>query len=396
MKKEPLVSVLLSIYKVEDYLEECLDSIINQSYKNLEIVCVDNGSPDRCGEILAEYAQKDKRIKVITLKENKMVCGGRNAGLDNATGDFICFVDPDDWIEENHIKAMVDTIMTKKDPDGNPLNLVLNSALISFVNDTNKVIEVRNFKSGLFSIKDYNKNIFLEIAIPMWGRLYRKKFIDKHNVRFLEGMHTDNIPFTTKLLAHMNYWYIISNDDMKKSAYHYRLITMEGSITPIISLRSLELPDCLENLYDYFCKFKYNKKIKVMYYEFFTSYFPRHEDQPRYYTKFKKLMQKMENDIKSSGLYTSNEINLCNLLLYTTSPFDFIDRYYNKQIIPDNKVKFKFLLFDKISLFSVKGNKNKKISYKFLGLTIWKLKYKKNSTRAYLFGCLPIYKKISK
>ena len=75
-KKQNLVSVLLSIYNVDDYLEECLDSILGQSYKNLEVVCVNNGSPDRCGEILKKYAKKDERIKIVTLKENKMLCGG--------------------------------------------------------------------------------------------------------------------------------------------------------------------------------------------------------------------------------------------------------------------------------------------------------------------------------
>ena len=114
--KNNLVSILLSIYNVEKYLEECLDSILAQSYENLEIVCVDNGSPDGCGKILEKYAQKDKRIKVVTLSENKKLCGGRNAGLDNATGDYICFVDPDDWIEKDHIKAMVEAIENIKDP----------------------------------------------------------------------------------------------------------------------------------------------------------------------------------------------------------------------------------------------------------------------------------------
>lgn len=111
--EQPLVSILLSIYNVEKYLEECLDSILKQSYKNIEIVCVNNGSPDNSAEILKKYAQKDKRIKIVTLKENRKLCGGRNAGLDNATGEFICFVDPDDWIEEDHIKSMVDAIQKK-------------------------------------------------------------------------------------------------------------------------------------------------------------------------------------------------------------------------------------------------------------------------------------------
>jgi glycosyltransferase involved in cell wall biosynthesis len=149
-KKEPLVSVLLSIYKVEAYLEECLDSILAQSYTNLEIICVNNGSPDRCGEILKRYENKDKRIKIVTLKENRMVCGGRNAGLDNATGDFVCFVDPDDWIEKDYIKAMVDAILTKKDANGHFYNCIMNTSIKHFTmqNNNNQLLNHRKTSGG--------------------------------------------------------------------------------------------------------------------------------------------------------------------------------------------------------------------------------------------------------
>ena len=398
MKKEPLVSVLLSIYKVEDYLEECLDSIINQSYKNLEIVCVDNGSPDRCGEILAEYAKKDKRIKVITLKENKMLCGGRNAGLDNATGDFICFVDPDDWIEENHIKAMVDTIMTKKDPYGNPYNCVVNHNAINYMKmpDGNiKKVYVFKTSEGNKTIEDVNKFPPLETDIPMWGRLYRKSFLDAHqDIRFLEGINTDNIPFTFKALAHMKNFYCMIGE--KNATYWRRLITIDGAVTVDVLWKNLEIPYCLENLFDYLKSHNLENKVRVIYYLFFTLCFPRHVDQTRYYIKFKELMKKMENTIKTSGIYTQDDINLCNLLLYTTGPFEFIERYFSvpPQTVLSSKLKIK--IFNCIPLFSKKEILHKKSKYFIFGIPVWKTKIKGSVKRGYLFGFIPFVKCIVK
>lgn len=392
--KEPLVSVLLSIYKVEEYLEECLDSILAQSYKNLEIVCVDNGSPDNCGEILKKYALKDKRIKVVTLKENKMVCGGRNAGLDNATGDFVCFIDPDDWIEKDYIKVMVDAIETKKDIEGNQLNLVVNPNVIIFNgNDIHSIKEKRFIKEEkCYSIEDYNMNTNLEIGIPMWGRLYRKSIIDKYNICFLDGFHTDNIPFTTKILSHIKYWFAIAQSNLKTS-YCYRLITPEGAITPIISLKSLELPLCLDNLYDYLVDIEKSKEIKVMFYNFFISYFPRHIDQPRYYQKFRDLMIKMENDIKTSEIYTNDEINLCNLLIYSNGFYDFMSRYFAPIQTPTNGTKSSYVvkLFDQIPIMKIYKRGNKKKYSLFKLIPVWEQKKKGMVTYYKLFG-LPFLK----
>lgn len=92
------ISVIVPIYKVEQYLRQCLDSIVNQTYRNLEIILIDDGSPDRCGEICDEYARQDDRIKVVH-KQNGGLSAARNDGLRVATGDWILFVDSDDWCE---------------------------------------------------------------------------------------------------------------------------------------------------------------------------------------------------------------------------------------------------------------------------------------------------------
>lgn len=106
MKKEPKISVIVPVYKVEQFLEKCVNSIITQTYKNLEIVLVDDGSPDGSPALCDKLAKQDKRIKVIH-KENGGVSSARNEGLKQATGDFVAFVDSDDWIEETMYEEMM-------------------------------------------------------------------------------------------------------------------------------------------------------------------------------------------------------------------------------------------------------------------------------------------------
>ena len=102
----PLISVIVPVYNVEPYIRQCLDSIINQTYQNLEIILVDDGSPDNCGAICDEYARSDKRIMVLH-KENGGVADARNAGLAASTGKYIGWVDPDDWIEADMFEYLL-------------------------------------------------------------------------------------------------------------------------------------------------------------------------------------------------------------------------------------------------------------------------------------------------
>lgn len=106
MENTPLISVIVPIYKVERYLKKCVDSILKQSYTNLEIILVDDGSPDGCGKICDAFAQADHRVKVIH-KKNGGLSDARNAGIDIAAGDYFAFVDSDDWIEPDTYAAML-------------------------------------------------------------------------------------------------------------------------------------------------------------------------------------------------------------------------------------------------------------------------------------------------
>ena len=111
----PKISIIVPIYNVEKYLDKCVSSILNQTFTDFELLLVDDGSPDRCGEMCDEYAKKDSRVKVIHRK-NGGLSAARNSGIDAACGKYIGFIDSDDYIEENMYEHLYDVI-TKYDAD---------------------------------------------------------------------------------------------------------------------------------------------------------------------------------------------------------------------------------------------------------------------------------------
>ena len=100
----PEISVIVPVYKVEEYIDECIESIITQVFNDFELILVDDGSPDHCGDICEKYAAQDRRIKVIH-QENKGLSGARNAGLEIASGNYITFIDSDDVVESDYLQT---------------------------------------------------------------------------------------------------------------------------------------------------------------------------------------------------------------------------------------------------------------------------------------------------
>ena len=105
MRIQPLVTIIIPVYKAEHFLNECVDSILAQSYENLEVILVDDGSPDNCGVICDRYADSDKRVRVVH-QPNKGVAAARNAGLPLAKGEYLFFVDSDDYIAKDYVEKM--------------------------------------------------------------------------------------------------------------------------------------------------------------------------------------------------------------------------------------------------------------------------------------------------
>ena len=196
MNSQPKISVIVPVYKVEKFLDRCVESIVGQTYENLEIILVDDGSPDNCPSMCDKWAEKDSRIKVIH-KENGGVSSARNAALDAATGDFIGFVDSDDWIEPD----MYESLMMRIDETGKDI------AVCSYYS-----IEVSGERNECRCIADKavvcKDDYFRFIVLGgdggyIWNRLYRADIIKE--VRFDENIwYSEDLLFNFKAAQKSN------------------------------------------------------------------------------------------------------------------------------------------------------------------------------------------------
>ncbi len=168
---EDKISVILTIYKVEKYLDECLESVVNQTYKNLEIILVDDGSPDNCPKICDEWAKKDDRIKVIH-KKNGGVADARNVGIRAATGKYLSFIDSDDYVERNLYEIAIEKLK-----ENNAQIFVFGRSYlygdkIEKNNNANKEL-VMNTEEALDKM-----NMFQYYDVAPWDKVYETKLFD--------------------------------------------------------------------------------------------------------------------------------------------------------------------------------------------------------------------------
>ncbi len=168
------VSLILPVYNVEKYIVDCFDSIIKQTYKNLEIIFVDDGSPDNCGKLLDNFVEQDNRVKVVH-KNNEGVSIARNFGLQIATGDYICFVDPDDILKEDYVEYLLNLAMM------NNVDIGLSKDMYS----TYDMKEGNNKKIEIVSGEDATIDILLhKIPIGVYCKIFKKTFLDENKIKF--------------------------------------------------------------------------------------------------------------------------------------------------------------------------------------------------------------------
>lgn len=180
------ISVIVPVYNVEDYLHKCLDSIIDQTYKNLEIILVDDGSPDNCGKICDEYAEQDNRIKVIH-KLNGGVSSARNAALNVATGEYVGFVDADDWIEPDMYRTLIELI-TDDDIDIATCGYCEDyHDKINYVQNNKEVPEYPMFTNDFLKYI-YIRDEYRNVAGYIWTKLFRTSIIKDNKILFNENL----------------------------------------------------------------------------------------------------------------------------------------------------------------------------------------------------------------
>ena len=213
--KNPLVSIIIPIYNVEKYLNKCIKSLLESSYKNLEIILINDCSPDACEEIIEKYSEKDKRILYVKNTENLRVSETRNRGLKRATGKYIMFVDGDDYISTDWIENLVETIEEKS------ADIVIGAA---------KQFNEQEEKDYKISDLDREKWIdFSKVRMNnngvIWNKIYRRDLIAENNIQFDKEIykHSD-VEFTYRSLALSDKIFYST-----KGFYYYR-IDNESSI----------------------------------------------------------------------------------------------------------------------------------------------------------------------
>lgn len=231
------ISVIIPVYNVERYLEKCIDSIINQTYKNLEILLINDGSKDKSGEICDEYAKKDSRIKVIH-KENSGVADTRNMGLEIATGDYLMFVDSDDYISNTMIQMLYDK-MVLENPDMCMCNYHEVSGDYHIIDkDKNPVICEKTLDNMSDIFEHYMGENHSLYVLPV-NKLYKRNLFD--GIRYKKGM-----VYEDELLSHHLVGKCKKVSFVNECLYYY--VQTQGSITR--SEFSLKKMDATEAILD--------------------------------------------------------------------------------------------------------------------------------------------------
>lgn len=232
-----LISIIVPVYNVEAYLPQCLDSLINQTYQNIEILCVNDGSPDRSGEILREYAARDSRVRVIE-QENRGASVARNQGLTVAQGDYIMFVDGDDWIELDTCQRAVEaakkhnsdvvfwSYVREYEHESKEKLMPLDDETVLRGNEARNMLHRRQL--GLVG-EELSHPEYADSMVTVWGKLYSRKLLQQSDAKFVDirkiGTSEDAM-FNLEALRGIDTAVYI-----KQCLYHYRKNNLDSVTT---------------------------------------------------------------------------------------------------------------------------------------------------------------------
>ena len=240
----PEISIIVPVYKVEGYLKKCIESICNQTIKDIEIILVDDGSPDRCGEICDYYSKKDSRIRVIH-KENGGLSDARNVGLEIATGKYIGFVDSDDFVSSDMFELLFDLCGKN--------NTSIAGCDLAYVYDgTDRVDYCSNAQEYIMTSSEFFElmlDVQKNVRTGVWNKLYKRELFN--NVRFPKGKFFEDVGTMYKLIFQADMISYVS-----VPGYYY-LKQREGAITnEKYSIREYDRLEMSLNMVEYIKKYQ--------------------------------------------------------------------------------------------------------------------------------------------
>ncbi|MEG0230122.1 MAG: glycosyltransferase family 2 protein [Oscillospiraceae bacterium] len=298
IEKQPLISVIVPVYNVEKYIHKCVSSIINQTYKNLEIILVDDGSPDNCGEICDEYAKKDCRIKVIH-KKNGGLSDARNAGIDSSNGDYIAFVDSDDYISQDMYQQLIPLLLQ------NNADVVMFSVFDCYNDKVSRAYKKED-KVFICDGKECFKIILQgELGAFAWNRIYKKDLFN--DIKFKVGKITEDAFFNAEVVQKINVAVI------NTKAYYYYVHRENSITTSNYSKKDLDTIEAYEFTFN-IVKEKYPNLMKEAYFRYYWSNFIVLDKMLRNknfkeideYRKIVKILKKNFWDIFTNDLFQNS------------------------------------------------------------------------------------------
>lgn len=326
------ISVVIPVYNVEAYLSKCLDSVCHQTFDDIEIICVNDCSSDNSAEILAAYAQKDRRVKIITHDKNSGLSAARNTGLKKATGEFIYFLDSDDWIELDFLQKMYDAITLQNQKAVCCTNILS----VTEDNQCSKLIK-RDFEKGIYP--------YYKACQMAWSWLLRKDFLKQFEIVFPEGLKYEDTYFFYVLIRSLDDVYITN----ETTYYHFENKNSIMGQSQNRVIKDFDIIKIVELIYE---KYKKDNKLSVWSVPFF--YLPKymlycHENKEKFFDALRDLFLFMQKDI------------IANRKLYSGIEMDFFCRVVDCQ----NYKKFSgfnISILENLRKHTLKGVKNEKNS----------------------------------
>lgn len=289
------VSVVIPVYNVEDYLAECLDSVVNQTLSDIEIICINDGSTDKSLDILNEYASRDNRITVID-QENGGHAVATNRGMKLAKGEYLYLMDSDDIVD---VHALEETVNIAEERN---VDFVIFQAM-NYYMDTGECIEDENYSMNaladfvgdkVFNWKDIKEYIF-SITVTPWSKLYKREFIEKNNCKFSEGLvFDDNVFFWEVLFSAERITFY--RKILFKRRWHTASSTMSGNRNFLDSIEIFKLIWKTFQRFGTFEEFKetlYKKRVSTGYWRLTTI---KKEFRLEYFDKFKESLLEIKDE----------------------------------------------------------------------------------------------------
>ena len=337
----PKVSIIIPVYNSDRYLRECLDSVINQTLKDIEIICVNDGSTDNSLSILEEYAQKDARIKIIN-QENKGVATARNVGLKNSQGKYITFVDDDDFLDCDAYEKAIQYI--------NNADLVhFGIKVFGDSNYAQRDGDDNYYKIKYKGVTKLNRKVILRSDVSACNKIYKKSIIEQYDINFPDGLNYEDAEFYFKYVSCSKTAYYLD-----EYFYHYRRSgdsimsdTFEGTEKAIHHLY------IVKNIFEFWLKNHYLYNNEKLFVKTFKSFFnfaywnSKIEQRPKVLYVASEYAKEFNNSLKIKTNFVKN----------------LAKNHYGEIFVPDLKFYQKF--YKEVKVFDILDRCNKEYTWLF-------------------------------